>query len=209
MATDYRSDIAGSYKGFYRIPMILDEGAPTIQSAGINERGFEQKFLTWATPLAYGDVVALSNDSANTFVATGGAVVVEKPVNAESLVFGRIVSVPSMSGFAAKDADANTLAERLAGEYYRTALVEVWAGINKIEKAVVLADGSIAVLPGEYAKIKMNLTGGYTQKKLCFVPASSGGVGAIPLHAVPAGTAGDQYTILVGINGLIASVTGA
>lgn len=209
MATDYRSSVAGSYKGFYRIPMILNEGAPTIQSSGINERGYNQKFLTWAAPLKFGDIVALSNETDNTYVATDGAIVVEKPANAESLVFGRIYSQPSLNGFPALDADANTLAERLAGKFYRTALVEVWAGINKIEKATVLADGSIAVAPGESAKIKFNITGSAASQKLCFVPASTGGAGAIPLHAVPAGTAGDQYTILVGINNLIAAVTGS
>ena len=210
MTDDNTSKIAGDYPGGLRLTCILDEGAPTIVTS-FDQMGLEATSYTFATPLEEGDVVALSNDSANTYVACGGIPVVEKPANGETLVFGRIVSTPQLQAMPAADADADTLAERLSGEYYRIADVEIWAGITKITKATVMANGTNATVPGVGATLKFNITSGYsaTDQGLQFDSAASAGVGVIPFHAVPAGTDGDLYSCLVGITGPMIAITGA
>lgn len=208
--TNNTNTVAGNYPGGLRMTCILDEGAPTKYTA-MKPDGTYENVWVWATPLEEGDVVAISNDTANTWAATGGIPLVEKPVNGETLVIGQIVSSPEpVVAPTATDADTDTLAERLTGKYYRTAEVEFWA-FTAIKKAVVMHDGSNATVPGTAGTIKFNITSGYsgTGQGLQFDSAASGGVGAIPLHYVAAGTDGDLSNILVGINALIAAVTGA
>lgn len=205
--TDNTSDYAGNYPGGIRITCILDEGAPTVGTS-YDQMGQNQKTLTWAAELAEGDVVAISNDTACTFDACGGIPCVEKAVDGETLIIGQIVSTPRLLQFPAASADANDLSERLAGKYYRVAVVEVWA-FNKIIEGTFMCDGTNAQVPGVATKLKFNITSGYTNHGLVFDGSGSGGVNAVPLHYIPAGTDGDLYTSLYGINGLMIAYTGA
>lgn len=211
--TDARSTIAGSYPGpnNCKITCILDEGTGTVSSTVYDQTGLSAKGLTWGSELEEGDYVALSNDTANTFVATGGVPVVEMAQNGETLVIGKIISTPKLNKFPPTTASADTLAERLAAGYYRTAVVEILGGVTKIEKATVMCDGSNACVPGVGSTLKFNITSGYatTGAGLQFDSASSGGVGVIPFHYCPAGTDGDLYSCLVGITALMIAVTGA
>ena len=110
----------------------------------------------------------------------------------------------------ATDAAANDLDERLDGKYYRCANVEIMGGITSIQEATVMCDGGNATAPGVGTTLKFNITSGYAANgKLQFDTASSGGTGVIPFHTVPTGTDADTYTCLVGITGLMTSVTGA
>ncbi len=210
--TDNTDTVSGNYPGGIRLTCILDEGAPTVSASAMNAAGTYENTWSWATPLEEGDVVAISNDVANTWAATGGIPLVEKPVNAETFVIGQVISAPRlMKSPTTTDADTNTLAERLAGKYYRTAVVEIWGGITKVMKAVVMHDGTNATTPGDGTTLKFNITSGYsaTSQGLQFDSAASGGVGVIPFHYVAAGTDGDLSNCLVGITGPMIAATGA
>lgn len=208
--TDNVSTIAGNFPGFNgtKITCILNEGAPTVGTS-YDQNGRSMATLTWATELAEGDFVALDNATDNTYVATDGAPVVEKAQNGETLVIGKIIGTPKLVRFPANSAAANDLSERLAGGYYRVANVQLLGGIQMVAKAEVMCDGSHACVPGVGATLKFNITSSYAQHKLCFDSDTSGGVGVIPLHYVPAGTDGDTYSCLVGITGMFLAVTGA
>ena len=118
--TDNQSTIAGSYRGTGAIiECILDEGAPTPVALSHMQTGETLSTLTFASPLEEGMVVALSNDTANTYAATEGMPVVERAQNGEALIIGQIVSTPRLKAFPATAGVASTLAKRLAGKYYR------------------------------------------------------------------------------------------
>lgn len=206
--TDNTSEIAGNYGQGQTITCILDEGAIT-PGTGIDAYGREQATYAFATGLAEGDWVALSNDAANTYAATGGLILVEKPVNGEALVIGRIVGTPTaLKKVPATAAEANTLAKRLAGGFYRKARVEIVAfPIGSIKKFTVYSDGSNATVPGVGSTLKLSITGTYANHAGYLDSASQDGVGIIPLHGVPAGTDGDTCSILAVVTGMLRAVT--
>lgn len=209
--TDNQSNIAGSYRGTGPvIECILDEGAPTVTNVTHMETGETLRTLVFASPLEEGMVVALSNDTANTYTATEGMPVVERAANGETLVIGQIVSTPKLKAFPANSAAADTLAERLAGKYYRTALVEIHVP-GRIVAAQIMCDGSHALVPGVMSTLKFNITSAYTSgaRGYYFDAVESGGVGGIPLHYVAAGTDGDLETALILLNNPIIAATGA
>lgn len=206
--TDNTSKYAGRYPGGLRITAILNEGAPTVSARVYDARGLFATGVTYAAELYEKDVVAICNDTDVTYAAAGGIPVVEKAVNSEALVCGQIVQMLRTIRQPAASADADTLAERLAGKYYRIAVVEFW-GMTKITKATVMCNGSNATVPGVGDTLKFNITSGYAGHDLVFDSAASGGTGVIPFHYVPAGTDGDLYSCLVGITGLMTAVTGA
>ncbi len=210
--TDNTSAIAGSYAGSGPvIECILDEGAPTYAATSIGQNGMLLKTVTFASQLEEGMVVALSNDTANTYAATEGMPVVEKAANGESLVIGQIVSTPELKRFpSSTDADADTLAERLAGKYYRTALVELHVP-GRVVKAEIMQDGSNALVPGVATTLNFNITSAYTSgnRGYYFDSASANGVGCIPMHYVAAGSDGDTASALVLLTGLLYAAKGA
>lgn len=213
--TDSSDNIAGMYptKGPI-IPCILDEGAPTIVALGVgfDSANVTRKTLSWASPLAVGNMVAISNDTGCTWALTGGSPVVEKAVNTESFTIGRIVSTPGEFNMPANDAAADTLAERLAGGFYRTALVEIYAGITAILKAEVYLDGTNGWEVGQTAALHHNITGDYADDnsiEIQLVSAADTGTGIVAFHYGADGEAGDILNCLVGINGVLYSVTGA
>ncbi|MDP3563824.1 MAG: hypothetical protein Q8R70_04985 [Methanoregula sp.] len=208
--TDNQSTIAGNYKGTGPvIEVILDEGAPTLKNS-MAQNGMTLKTLSWASELEENQVVAISNDTANTYAATEGMPVMEKAVNTETLVIGTIVSTPQNKAFPATDAAADTLAERLAGKYYRTALVELHIP-GKVVAAQVMANGANATVPGVGTTLNANITKMYTTTYdgYFFDSAAANGTGVIPFHYVPAGVDGDLYTCLCLVYGLLYAVTGA
>lgn len=207
--TDNTSDIVGDYPGGIRITCILNEGAPTVATS-YDELGRSATGLTWAAELEENNLVALTNTTDVTYAACGGIPCVETAVTTETLVIGRIVSTPKLQNFPAATGDADDLAKRLAGEYYRTAVVEIWGGITKVADAIVQVDGSNACVPGVGSTLNFNITDGYADDgSLNLIEVASNGVGLIPFHYVPATTAGDTHTILVGITGMLYAVTGS
>ena len=173
--------------------------------------GLTTKICTFATPLAMGQVVALSNDTGATYSATEGMPIVERAQTGETLVIGEIVSEPELKQFpSATDADDDTLAERLAGKYYRTALVEFHIP-GRIVKATVQQDGSTALVPGVATQCILNITQSYASGAQGYffdmTPSSAGGTGLIPLTYVAAGTNGYLESALVLMTGLAKAIT--
>lgn len=206
--TDNTSEIAGNYGQGQTITCILDEGAIT-PGTGIDAYGREQATYAFATGLAEGDWVALSNDAANTYEATGGLILVEKPVNGETLVIGRIVGTPTaLKKVPATAAEAADLSDRLAGGFYRKARVEIVAfPIGSIKKFTVYSDGTNATVPGVGTTLKLSIAGTYANHAGYLDSAADSGVGIIPLHNVPAGTDGDTCSILAVVTGMLLAVT--
>jgi hypothetical protein len=196
------SAIAGNYPGGIRMTCILDEGAPTY-AAIMNADGTFEDGWTFATPLKEGQIVALSNDTANIYTATGGLMVVERPVNAEALIIGQIVSSPTLVvSPTSTDADTDTLAERLAGKYYRIAEVEVWP-FRKITKATVTTGaGAYHAVPGVATTLNYDISNGIVagSEGLQLVTAAANGVGIVPLTYVADGGT-TTFSCLVGITG--------
>lgn len=215
MTTDSSNNITGNYPTHGPIiPCVLDEGAPTVTATGtvLNMANVTSKVLTWAAPLARGNWVAVSNDTACTWAATGGIPVMERAVNGETYVIGKIVSTPDEPEPPANTAAGASLAERLAAGIYRTALVEIYGGITCIQKAEVYLDGTYGFEVGQTAKLKHNLTGDYADDNTAevqLVTCQNGGVGIFAFHYGADGETGDILNCLVGINAAIISLTGA
>ena len=206
------STIAGNYGGGIPITCILNEGAPTITDSGtyFGATGETEKVLTWATPLAENDWVAICDETDCMYIECGGNPVMERAANGETLVIGRIVSTPKLQKMPANDAAANDLDERLAGDYYRTAVVEIFGGITAIMKARVMCDGTNTVVPGVSTYLEMNMAGNLADHELAFdMDGTDNGVGVIPFHDVPNAANGTEYSCLVGVTGMLIAVTGA
>lgn len=201
------SAIAGNYGGGIEVTCILDEGAPTVTASGsyFGVTGETEQVLTWTTPLIEGEWVACSNDAECTCIACGNLPCVERPVNGETLTIGRIISTPKLQAMPADTAAGDSLAKRLAGDYYRTAVVEIYAGITAIVKAKVVADGSNALVQMNPATAKYDISASHAAGKLVLLEVASGGVGYFPLHYVTA-TAGD-YSCLIGLTGVMIAIT--
>jgi hypothetical protein len=212
MATDSTSSIAGSYPQRFplRLTCILKEGDITVAASGsaYSDIGDTGATYTFASPLTEGDIVALSDDTGNTYALTGGNPVVERAANTESLVFGKIVTLPDKMENNPSSSQS-TWATMLSSGYYRVAMVEVWMGITKVEEAVVQSDGSNGVAIGVGTTLNLNIADCYANHDLRFITAAGNGTGVIPFHYMASGTAGDQATILVGITGPMYAVTGS
>lgn len=195
MVTDATSKYAGNYASKERYTALLDEGALTPATA-LDFTGRSISTVTFATPLAEGDAVALSNDVENTFAATKGTILVERPVAAESLVIGKIVTIEKYNNHPATAGVADTLAKRLAAKYRRTAGIEFNFG-NKIEEVTIVCNGANAIVPGVGTTLILDVSASVAAGKPIYAAAANGGTGVIPLHAVPAGGAGDTYSCLV------------
>lgn len=210
MADDNTSNFAGGATTGIVVTCILDEGAPTLVTRSYDATGDYQTTFSWASELYENNYVALSNDTNVLYDVCEGAPVVELPVNTETLVIGKIVSTPRLLNTPSADADADTLAERLSGKYYRYANVELMGGITAVKKATVMCDGSNATVQGVGTTLVFNITSGDGDGDgLQFDSSASNGVGVIPMHAIPTGTDGDTYSCLVGITGLMYAYTGA
>jgi len=206
------SAIAGSRPQRFplRLTCILKEGNITVVGSGsaYSDIGDTGATYTFAAQLKEKDVVALSNDTGNTYALTGGIPVVEKAVNTESLVYGKIVSLPDKMENN-PSATQDTWATMLSSGYYRVAMVEVWMGITKVEEAVVKTTDNNSVAIGVGTTLNFNLTGSYANHDLRFITAAANGAGVIPFHYVAHGGGGVEATILVGITGPLYAVTGS
>lgn len=207
--TDNRSTIAGSYPSTgVKQTCALMEGAPTVGTA-YGTDGMKSPTITWAGELHEGDIVTIANDNDFTFAALDGIPAVEAPQNTESLPWGRITSTPTIPvNSPPNTAAADSLAKRLAGKYYRRAIVE-FPYLNQIVKAEVYQNGANATIIGVGATLNGNITATLREHKLCLTQAASKGTGVIPLHYVAAGQAADLSNILVAVTGAIYWVTGA
>ena len=141
MATAYRTNqfptvTDQARTGLIVVTCILDEGGFTVNSAstvlgsdGLLNPGYAYTFTTAASQLAKGDYVEFKIDTGVTYAATHGRPVVTA-VEGTTGVYGKIISEPvattKLTQLSAT-VDADTLAERLAGGYYRYAQVAIFA----------------------------------------------------------------------------------
>ncbi|MFA6727557.1 MAG: hypothetical protein WCS17_04985 [Prevotella sp.] len=208
--TDNSSVYAGDYSSGQRYTCILDEGAYTPADT----YDFTGRLVpggSFATPIAIGDAVAISTDTAGTYAACRGLPLVTRPGNGTTLLIGKVVEVAVFGNYPSTAAQADTLAERLAGGYYRKAIVE-FNFSTKLEAITVKCDGSNAVTQGDGSTLKYGITDSvaalaYHHGKIIYDVVASGGSGLIPLHYVPSGSSGDLYTCLVMYTGPTVSIT--
>lgn len=208
--SDLRSNYAGNYPGLLKQTVILDEGALTVTDSGtiFDEKGYTSKVVSYATPLQEGDIVAISNNAAVLFPETGSLIVVEKPVNAEAFVLGRIIVMGDKPNIPINTIAADDLTKRLAGGFFRTAVIEVWPGITKIIAATVRANGTNSVAPGDTDTLKLDISDSIAAHDLCLVTAANGGTGLIAFHNFDgSGEVTDLGTVLVGITGPLTAVS--
>lgn len=201
--TDNTSNYAGYYRSKERYTCLLDEGAITPGTT-FDTTGRLIDSCSFATPIAEGEPVALSNDTANTFSATNGLVLVERPQTGEALVIGSVVTIEKFGNIPATAAAADTLTKRLAGKYRRVAGIE-FNFSNKIEEVTIVCDGSHAIVPGVGTTLIQDISASVAAGKPVYAAVASGGTGIIPLNYVPAGTVGDLYTCLVMYTGFTTS----
>ncbi len=213
--TDGTNNIAGMFA--HRGPeptVILNEGAPTVTASGsyFGGEGQTEKVLTWADQIAEGNLVALVVETDNTWAATDGVLMVEKPTTTEAFVVGRVSSTPKLVTMPATTAAGNTLAKRLAGGYYRTAEIELMAGVTAVLKAEVTADAATTpTTVGATTLLKHNLTSDYADDdttEIKLIADSSGGTGLIAFHYCANTASADVTNCLVGVTGLMTSITG-
>jgi len=215
MVADNRTTIAGDYKGTGAvIECILNEGVPTVTATTFMQTGESTKTAVFAAApygLEEGQVVALSNDAANTYAACEGMPVVERAQDTESLVIGQIVSTPKWKVFPATSGVATPWATQLAGKYYRTALVEFHIP-GRVVCGTIKHDGTRVVTPGVGTTFAFGITDSYTTLYRGYwfnMIADAHGVGCIPLHYIAAGTDGDLSDCLMILTGLLHADTGA
>ncbi len=208
--TDNTSLYAGDYNSGQRYTCILDEGAYTPADT-IDFTGRLTPGGSFAAPIILGEAVAISTDTAGTYTACRGLPLVTRPSNGTTLIIGKVVEIEVFGNYPTTAAQADTLAERLAGGYYRKAIVELNFS-TKLEAITVKCDGSHAVTQGNGSTLKYGITDSiaaraYQHGKIIYDAAESGGSGLIPLHHVPAGSSGDLYTCLVMYTGPTVSIT--
>jgi len=190
------STYAADFGGLLQIPCILDEGAPTVTARTYGPGGTYETGHTWASELRKGDVVSLDASTNCTFSACRGMPCVETVSTTDDLVIGMVVSEPRLVVTPGTSAAADTLEERLAGQYYRVATVEIWGGITAIRTARVLCTGTSAITPGSTTELDVDVSESTTDHDL--VLNDTAGTGFIPFHYVP-DDSGTSYTCLVGI----------
>lgn len=213
--TDNRTTIAGNYPGVgQKVKCILNEGVPTVTDGVFMPDGSTLRVASFAAApygLQEGQIVAISNDVANTAIATELMPVVERAQTGETLVFGIIRSTPKWSMMPASSAVATPWATQLAGKYYRTALVEVLVP-GVILCATIMQDGVEALVPGVPTNGIFNIASAYADGArglyLDMTTGGAGGVGFIPLHYVAAGSDGDLADAAVLITGMMKAITG-
>lgn len=208
--TDSRSIIGEKYPQRFplRLSCILKEGNIGVveSGAGFSAKGDTAASFTFAKPLQVKDIVELSADTLNLFDSVEGVPVVEQAVPGQSRVFGKLVTAPDVLENN-PIAPQTVWADMLIGKYYRTAMVEVWTGITKVEGAIVKSDGANGVAIGVGDTLSMDVADTYANHELSLVThVGAVGSGLIPMHYMAAGVAGDLSTILVGITGPLRAV---
>lgn len=202
MATDSTSDYAETNRGGFTITCILDTGDITVSTA-YKPNGLKTTTVTPATTYYKGEMVSLSDDTANTYAATGGLVLVEKPVGTEDRLIGRILTEPE---WVKQPSSTHTdgLADRLSNEYYMIA--DVWCPFfTGVMEGVLVADGSNAITPGS-ASLDLDASLSASGSIPYFKYVASGSAGYVCLHHQAAGTSGDTASALIALKGGFGSV---
>jgi len=199
------SKISGDFLHGVPITCILNEGTITV-GTGYNEVGHKTTNLSFADELHKNEIVALCPDSACTYENTAGLPVVEPVADGDSVIVGIIESEPLLQKKPGSTGAADTLEERLAGEYYRVATVRFFT-FSAIAPATLVTTDTAVVTPGVAGKLKVDVsesTGG--ENGIVLNDVGSGGTGIVPLH-YQAKTAGATVKILVAVTGMMTGAT--
>jgi hypothetical protein len=133
MATFYNTDFirrledGGFRGGGVVLSCIAEEGAVTVYSGKSlsDGRSLQAKpMYAFAAPIEEGDLIVLASDAAYTYDACEGQPVVKKAVSTGGFQGIAIQDPGKLVANPANSAAADTVAERIAGKYYRT--VYVW-----------------------------------------------------------------------------------
>ena len=192
---DYTSDIAGDLgASHFKMTCILEEGALTV-SEGYGIGGGKQTIVTPAAPIAVNDLVYLIAGTKNLGVETNLNPVVAK-LAAGTFYVGRVTSTPEWDtppseSKAFTDCDNADWAAILAGKWYRKASVEFF-GITGAFAGTVTDDGTHPIPVAAMANLKWDVSDGT-------FGYSTGGTGLVPMHHTPGASAGDTYTIMIGV----------
>lgn len=196
------STIAGIDSGGVRLTCILYEGVATVTSVVHGQDGYQDKGVTFASPLVKDQWCVLSTDTENTYAATQGLPVVAAIGNG-SLIIGKIISEPKFVVVPSTTPTA-TWAAHLTGKYYRVATV--WfPGVTGTTKIQLQGLSAANIVPGVQATLELDaslttaaVVAG-SPDTLVGSDVSSGGVGMFSFHYVASGSA--LVSILVGFTG--------
>src|SRR5574343_1254556 len=196
------STIAGVDDGGVRLTCILYEGVATVTSVVHGQDGYNDKGITFATPLIKDQWVVMDVQSDNTYAATQGLPVVKAITNG-SLVVGKIITEPKLV-VAPSTTPTATWAAHLAGKYYRIATV--WfPSVLGTTKAVLVGASTANVVPGVEGNLEIDasattaLAVAGSPDTLSVFDVANSGLALFSFHYVASGSA--TVSILVGFTG--------
>jgi len=204
MAVSQLSSYTG---GGIKLTCILNEGNPTVTAGTHGIDGMAAPGITNASGMVKNQWVTLEVDAACTYAATGGLPVVRAMTNGTFIV-GQIVSEPKWVKMPPTSAAANSVANRLAGRYYRVATVEFPCVVG-VAKAVLKTANAANLVPGVSTTLQIDASdttalatalAAQGPVTLSCVDHANAGAGMFSFHYV-AKEVGGTYNILVGFNG--------
>jgi hypothetical protein len=185
---------------------IRNEGNATVADAFTNTGRSITKSITWASQLHKGEIVAIDADTGNTGLACKMLPVVRAVANGDATIIGIIETEPVLQKPIPSSAAADSVAERLAGEYYRTATVRFF-GVNAIGPATLVTANAAAIVPGVVGTLMVDVSGSAgAGNGLVVNDVATGGTGMFSFHAA-AQAAGVTVSILVGFTNLLTGAT--
>lgn len=198
--------ISGEFDEGGRYTCILNEGNPTV-GTGYTPTGLKMPVVTWASELHRGEIVAIDASTTNTYEACGGLPVVRPIADADATILGIIETEPKLVKKIPASADADSLSERLAGEYYRTATVRFF-GVMHVGVARLFTDDKAAIVPGVIGTLKVDVSeAGGSAAGIVLNDVTTGGTGIFSFHYCAKTTAGSSFNILVGFTGMLTGAT--
>lgn len=194
-----------------RITCILNEGAPTVKMA-FTSTNLRTPTVDWAAQMYRNEYVNLEVTADCTGAATLGLPVVRSVANGDTAIVGVIMTEPQLQRKIPTTASADTLAKRLAGEYYRTATVRI-LGVDGVGPADLVTADVKNIVPGVTGDLiadVSNMTGsvdGLKGKGLVLNDIDGTGSANIFSFHYAAKAAGATHRILCGFTGPIKGQT--
>ena len=196
------STISGDFGVVRQMSVILKEGNITI-GTGFDFMGSSTGTVALATGLEQGEWVALSDDTGNTYDATGGLPVVCTVANNNDLVIGRIIDTPRWVKIPATS--QTTWATMLAGGYYRVATIEVFPML--VGKATLVTANAAAIVPGTVGTLDVDVSGSAGVAGLVVNDIASGGSNYMFSFHYAAQAEGATVSLMIGMTGFGTAAT--
>lgn len=179
---------------------ILEEGAPTV-GKGYTTYNARLNTVSWAGELYKGEIVIVDSGTDLTHEATQGLPVVRRMVAGDAgtgKIIGIITSDPQLQANIPNSAAADTRAERLAGEYYRTGTVKFF-GLTGVAPGTLKTTDTAAVVPGVVGTLAVDQSASVGGKNgFIMNDVASGGANVFSFH-YQAKAAGAEVPILMGM----------